>query len=65
MSEETFIENEDDFIDQCADAVTRLIPQIEKLEMRSLEKALCLTKAFELAFWLKQYKIEKRKWEDE
>ena len=42
----------------------KLISELDKLEFRSLEKAQCISKALELAFWIKQYQYEKGKAEE-
>ena len=62
--EEELIENEDEFLDRCYDAMKKLISELDKLEFRSLEKAQCISKALELAFWIKQYQYEKGKAEE-
>lgn len=59
MDEEELIENEDEFLHRCYDAMKKLIPELNKLEFKSLEKAQCISKALELAFWIKQYQYEK------
>lgn len=64
MDEEELIGNEDEFLDRCYDAMKKLISELDKLEFKSLEKAQCISKALELAFWIKQYQYEKGRAEE-